>query len=147
MPAALLRPCAYPGGCLTLVPSGFCAEHQDYRREKDARRGSATVRGYGVAWRAFRTWVRNRMIALHIVPVCGATMPGGPVTSDSQCRAQGLLVGSNPDGSDLHFDHEPPLQPHERSEQRAICNPLRIQLLCEACHNRKTQRDQQLGRC
>lgn len=131
---------------MALVPSGYCSEHQSFGQTQERARGTATQRGYGAEWRAFRTWLRHRMRALHIVPVCGATLPGGPVTSDSLCRAQGLLVGSNPAGSDLHFDHEPPLQAHERTEQRAICNPLRIQLLCEACHNRKTQRDQQLGR-
>ena len=146
MPAAFLRPCAFPGGCSELVSSGYCAGHQSYGRATEARRGTATQRGYGVRWRTFRVWLRNRMIAWHIVPVCGATLPGGPVTTDSECKARGLLVGANPDGSDLHFDHEPPLQPHEQSDPRAICNPLRIQLLCAACHSRKTQRDQQAGR-
>ncbi len=131
---------------MELVPSGYCSVHQSFARTQERARGTATARGYGVRWRTFRVWLRNRMIAWHIVPVCGATLPGGPVTTDSQCQAEGRLVDANPDGSDLHYDHEPPLQAHERSDVRAVCDPLRIQLLCEACHNRKTQRDQQLGR-
>lgn len=145
MPSAFLRPCAGPR-CSALVPSGYCSECQPSSRQYERERGTSTQRGYGVRWRAFRVWLRGQMIAKHIVPVCGATLPGGPVTSDSQCRQAGLLVGTNPDGSDLHFDHEPPLQPHERADARAVCDPRRVQLLCAECHNRKTQRDQQRGR-
>lgn len=141
MPAALLRPCAFHG-CPALVPSGYCLEHEGESHRTDVRRGTATQRGYGVRWRAFRIWVRNRMIALHILPVCGATLPGGPQTTDSLCRAEGRLVGQNADGSDLSLDHEPPLQPHERHDTRAVCDPRRVQFLCRECHARKTARQQ-----
>lgn len=144
MPAPLLRPCAAPGGCPELVPPGtpYCLEHQSYARVREQERGSPTRRGYGVRWRAFRIWVRNRMIALGIVPVCGATLPGGPVTQDSLCQQQRRLVGQNSDGSELHLDHEPSLRFEERGDARAVCDPLRVQWLCRECHARKTQREQ-----
>lgn len=142
MPSALLRACAYPGGCPNLVVSGYCPEHEPIARAVDARRGSAASRGYDRQWQAFRIFVRNRMIALHILPVCGAALPGGPVTTDSACQAAGLLVGANPDGTELSLDHEPPLRAEERLNPRAVCDLLRVQWLCRACHARKTLREQ-----
>jgi hypothetical protein len=71
-----------------------------------------------------------------ILPVCGAVLPKGPQTKDSQCRETGRL-----NASDLHLDHEPPLSDHERSDAHAVCDPTRVQLLCFSCHTRKTLRD------
>jgi hypothetical protein len=48
----------------------------------------------------------------------------------SACRHQGLKTGQP-----LHLHHEPPLQDHERGVIRAVCDPQRIVLLCERCHN------------
>ncbi|MGE0450855.1 MAG: hypothetical protein AB7Q29_14875 [Vicinamibacterales bacterium] len=75
------------------------------------------------------------LIRAGIAPVCGAALPDGPQTTHSRCRARGALVSKNPDGTDLHFNHWPPLQPHERGDRRAVCDPRRIELLCRTCHN------------
>jgi len=42
--------------------------------------------------------------------VCGATLPGGPQTTHSVCRAEGLLTGLSDHGGGLHLNHEPPLR-------------------------------------
>jgi hypothetical protein len=76
-----------------------------------------------------------------IPPVCGAALPGGPVTEDSRCKQAGLLTFQNTDGSDLHLDHEPPLQPRERHDPAAVMNPMRLQLLCKRDHSAKTSRE------
>jgi len=86
-----------------------------------------------VDWRAFKVWFINRLIVRHITPVCGAHLPGGPKTTDSRCHAAGLLNGDN-----LHLDHEPPLRPEERVDRRAVCDPMRVQLLCQSCHAAKS---------
>jgi 5-methylcytosine-specific restriction endonuclease McrA len=44
------------------------------------------------------------------------------------------------DNRSLHFDHEPPLQEHERINHLALMDENRIQLLCFDCHNAKTKR-------
>ena len=111
-------------------------------RTSERYRGTATSRGYGTAWRVFcRTFTVN-LIGLGIAPECGATLPGGPVTADSRCKAERRHTTVSHDGSDLHRDHEPPLQDHERQNQAVVCDPLRIQLLCKACHSAKTAREQ-----
>jgi hypothetical protein len=135
MPTAPLRFCLEPG-CSNLVPSGRCGLHQ---RQANQRRGSAASRGYNALWRHFRAHFLHLLIEAHVTPVCGAVLPGGPQTQDSQCKTEGLLTGVG-----LELDHEPPLTDHERHDPRAVCNPLRIQLLCGArCHPAKTRRDQQ----
>jgi hypothetical protein len=77
------------------------------------------------------------LVAAGILPVCGAALPDGPCTEDSVCKSLGLLTYTSDDGSSLHLDHEPQLQPHEREDPRAVCDPRRIQLLCQSCHARK----------
>lgn len=132
MPSALLRSCASIG-CPTLVVSGRCAIHA---RATEQRRGSAAARGYDAGWRAFRIWFRHRLIAAHVVPVCGATLPGGPSMRDSQCRAAGRLN----DGR-LQLDHDPPLTEGERHDARAVCDIRRVGFLCHTCHSAKTLRE------
>lgn len=82
------------------------------------------------------------LIEAGVSPVCGATLPGGPQTNDSQCQASGLLTFQSADGSDLQQDHEPRLTEAERRDPHAVCDPLRIQLLCRSCHSAKTARGQ-----
>lgn len=130
MPSAALRPCR--GGCGTKVAHGRCL---DCDRARERRRGSAASRGYDSTWQRFRAYFISLLISVGIVPVCGAALPGGPQTSDSQCQAAGLL-----NGEDLHLDHEPPLADDERHEPAKVCDPGRIQLLCRECHARKTFR-------
>jgi hypothetical protein len=137
MPDALLKPCSYPGGCPKLVAEGRCDEHRDRRR--DRYRGTAHERGYTFGWRKFCAWLYRRLIQLDILPVCGAILPGGPVTTDSRCKSAGLLTGAE---GRLHWDHAPALTAEERKNPRAVCDLARVQLLCETCHNAKTGREQ-----
>lgn len=134
MPATLQRPCVE---CGTLTVSTRCPHHA---RVREQARGSASSRGYDAQWRRFRLWFRHQLIRRNIAPVCGAILPGGPVTTDSQCRADGRSTWD-----DLHLDHEPPLRDEERHNVRAVCNPVRVQFLCRRCHAAKTQR-QERGR-
>ena len=132
MPMAPLRPCA--GGCGAKVKAGRCSS---CARATEQRRGSASARGYTSAWHRFCLWVQGQMVLLGILPVCGAILPGGPVTTDSQCKAAGLLTFRSADGSALHHDHEPPLTEAERRDASKVCDPMRLQLLCASCHAAK----------
>lgn len=134
MPTAALRPC--PGCRTALVARGRCAS---CAKAQDTRRGTSTERGYGSYWRRFRPQFIGMLVEAGIAPVCGAALPEGPQTKDSQCKAQGLYTL---DG--LHLDHEPPLTEAERKVRAIVCDPRRIQLLCGArCHQAKTQREHQ----
>ncbi len=132
MPTAMLRRCTHQG-CPELVESGACGKHA---RERNIARGSANARGYGVKWRAFRERFRAMLIAAGVVPACGARMPGARETGDSACRQAGRLNDRR-----LHLDHTPPLTEAERHDPRAVCDPARVQFLCEACHNAKSARE------
>lgn len=132
-PSALLRPCAEPL-CGALVEHGRCAAHG---RVIEQRRGSAHARGYTRAWERFRVWFKGALIAAGIVPACGARLPGAPVTEDSLCVLAGRLNNRR-----LHLDHTPPLASAERADERAVCDPMRVQFLCESCHNAKTKREE-----
>ena len=74
MPRRAARPCSVPG-CPELIrgKGRFCAQHQaeEYARQ-DARRGSATRRGYGTKWRR----IRARFLARY--PTCKTC--GAPAT-------------------------------------------------------------------
>lgn len=136
MPSALLHPCSVPG-CPALTDQPRCPVHT---KQADRQRGTPTERGYNAAWRDFRRRFKNTLIMHGIAPVCGAALPGGPLMAASRCRAEGRL---NDVALELH--HDPPLQPHERQDRRAVCNPLRVGWLCKACHSRATQEQQQAG--
>jgi 5-methylcytosine-specific restriction enzyme A len=127
-PAALLKPCAHPL-CPELVESGYCPTHA---RAKERCRGSAASRGYGAAWRAFVARYREMLITQDIAPVCGASLPGGPAMTASRCRAEGRLEAR----TQVH--HDPPLRDEERQDERAVCDPLRVGLLCVRCHSGET---------
>ncbi len=131
-PDAPLRPCA--GGCGRLVRKGRCPSCAP---EIDRRRGTASSRGYDLAWGRFRLAFFSSLVDQMIIPACGAALPGGPTTAHSKCKASGLLTFASADGSSLHLDHEPPLRDEERSDRRAVCDPQRIQLLCRECHSQK----------
>jgi 5-methylcytosine-specific restriction endonuclease McrA len=137
MPAALLKACPGDGGrCPELVTSGRCAKHQ---RAVEQRRGSASARGYDRDWQALAKRFRQRLIAAGIAPVCGARLPGAPVTSHSQCRAQGHLVDDSAHrrryGVGLHTDH---IVPHRGNEALRL-DLLNLQLLCKPEHDAKTR--------
>ena len=134
MPSAPMRPCA--GGCGRHVTRGRCP---DCARAQEKRRGSASVRGYGTAWQAFRPRYIALLVQQDILPICGAALPTGPQTQDSRCKAEGRLTFE-----DLHLDHEPPLTEAERQHVHIVCDPNRIQLLCgPRCHHDKTNRQRQ----
>jgi len=139
MPEALLRACPGDGGtCPELVSSGRCPAHT---RQAEARRGSATSRGYNYHWsHVFRPLFSRMLIAAGIAPVCGAALPGGPAMADSQCKAAGRLVADH-----LHLDHDPPLRPEERHDRRSVEDPLRVGWLCTTCHNARTRRQMNAG--
>jgi hypothetical protein len=133
MTTAALRPCATPG-CSALVARGHCARHGHAGRARD-RRGTSTARGYGSTWSAFRRRYIGALAAAGVAPVCGAALPGGPAMAASQCRAAGRLTGMR-----LHVHHDPPLRDDERGQVHVVCDPRRVGLLCEACHNAETAR-------
>jgi len=139
MPDALLKACPGEGGtCRELVASGRCQKHA---RQVEQHRGTATSRGYDSHWsKVFRPRFLRLLIAAGRAPVCGAALPGGPAMTSSTCKAQGLLNTRR-----LHLDHDPPLRPEERSDRRAVEDPMRCGLLCAVDHARKTQREQQAG--
>ena len=134
MPSALLKPCAYPGGCAALVPAGYCADH----RPRTAH--TTAARGYTWRWRQFRLWFIDQLVAFGIAPVCGARWPGAAATGDSQCQRDGVLTATR-----LHLDHTPPLRPAERAIEATVCDIWRVQLLCEACHNAKSAKELAAG--
>jgi len=133
MPTSASRPCPWPR-CSNLQP---CPTHA---RSTDRARGTAHQRGYNGAWLAFRPQFIAALVQAGILPVCGAALPTGPHTQDSQCQAQGLFTYTSTDGSSLHLDHEPELQDWERHNVRAVCDPERIVLLCRECHAQKRKR-------
>ena len=129
-----MRPCL--GNCHQVGrwPRGRCPACS---RQTNQQRGSASARGYGSAWVQFRLRFIAKLIDQGILPVCGASLPDGPQTAHSSCRAQGLMKGE-----DLHLDHDPPLRDDERANRAAVHDERRIQLLCASCHNAKTRREQ-----
>ena len=138
MSTALLKACSVVG-CPELTASGRCVGHV---KDQEIYRGTSTSRGYGARWRYFRQAFVGRLIATGILPVCGARLSGTP-SPHSACAAAGRLTDRSADGSDLHFDHDPPLRDDERRDTDAVCDPQRIAILCRECHNRKSQAEQQ----
>jgi 5-methylcytosine-specific restriction protein A len=128
MPSAMLRPCAEPG-CAELVAATRCAQHA---RAQDGRRGSPQARGYDNAWKRLVQLFKARLVHREIAPVCGARLPGAPVTADSRCAADGRLNATR-----LHVDH---IVPHKGDRQR-FRDLLNLQLLCVSCHSAKTARE------
>lgn len=89
MPWMPPHPCRWPG-CTALVPAGaggYCPEHERQReRERDARRGSSTARGYGRAWRrqsgGVEVGIRERQLARE--PYCRLCMAEGKVVDATE---------------------------------------------------------------
>jgi hypothetical protein len=137
MPNAPLRACrcgaAVRGRCPT------CTKQQDQVR------GTAARRGYDQHWVRFRPQFIAQLVHAGMLPVCGAALPSGPQTQDSQCQQHGVLTFTSVDGSSLHLDHEPPLEEWERSVVARVCDATRIQLLCARCHASKGERDAQVA--
>lgn len=136
MPNAPLRPCS---ACRrALVARGKCAgctQHEN--RERFERREFDYSTRW---WRAFRKYFISQVVFAGVVPCCGATLPGGPDASVSECRRDGRMTMTSDDGSALHLHHEPELRPEELRDRRAICDPSRIVLACRTCHTKGTPR-------
>lgn len=126
-----MRPCNHDG-CPTLTDSRFCPAHA---KAKEHQRGKTAERGYGGRWQAFRLVFVDQLASAGQHAICGASLPTGPQTTDSACKAAGYLVYD-----DLHVDHEPPLEDWERQIVARVCDPNRVQLLCRHCHSAKTKR-------
>lgn len=147
-PWAPLRPCCTVG-CRELIRGhgGHCDTHRRQReRERSARRRASDHEVYTHDWQRFRERFFSNLLASHIVPECGAVLPGGPTTTDSECKRDGI-----PTFDQLELDHAWPLTLDERAaaaqgDRRAVDDPLRCQLLCRTCHSKKTAREQPAGR-
>lgn len=123
-----MRFCLEPG-CRALVDKGRCPAH---RRQVDRQRVSAHDRGYGRRWERFVRDFRSRLVALDIVPACGARLAPGP-SPWSLCAQQGLQIQEA-----LDLDHDPPLEDWERKIPERVCDPSRVAFLCHRDHARKT---------
>ena len=136
MPTAALHPCHAPR-CAALTPGRYCPDHA---QPIDNGRATAHARGYTRSWHRFRRGFVATLANADIMPCCGAALPGGPTTLDSRCKTEGRLTFTSEGHTALHLDHEPPLMPHERADMSAVCDPMRVQLLCSTCHAGKTNR-------
>jgi len=121
MPVAPPRPCRTPG-CAALVRdgSGFCQAHQSDRRTNrfaDARRASASERGYGNAWMKLRNLVMQRDCGL-----CQPCLKAGRVTP---ARQVDHIVSKSEGGTD---------------------DEANLQAICLECHKAKTGREAAQGR-
>ena len=137
------RPCL--GRCGKLVSTSRCAHCAQMVNQQRRQERTVTCESW---WRAWRTWFIERLVVLGIVPCCGAVMPGGPSAKAlllSECAAQSLIVGAS-SGGGLHLHHEPELTDQEAQDRAAVCDELRIVLLCDRCQNRSLQRFQQVER-
>lgn len=111
MPYSPLSLCLEPG-CVALVQSGRCTEHQ--REHRRAARPSAAARGYDDRWRKFRA----EYLRAH------------PLCSSPSCQALPFYI--RPEATDVdHLDGAGPLGPRGY-------DPANLQALCHSCHSRKT---------
>ena len=113
------RPCN-PRGCPFTIRGAqrYCNRHEnealDDRRRKDARRGTATERGYGGRWQ------RERAVYLALNPLC----------KDPDTRHEGRTIASTT------VDH---IKPH-RADPNLFWDQNNWQALCKPCHDAKTGR-------
>lgn len=122
MALAPMRICSAPG-CSMLVRGGRCPQHS-IQKAYDRQRGTATQRGYGSRWSAYR------LRFLDEYPFCGDKPRAATATQDSLCAKVGLLVKATV------VDHIVPVTgPDDPTFYRPECH----QALCERCHNVKRQ--------
>lgn len=135
VPSALARSCSVLG-CGKSVP---CPEHSAQRKNTGRPRQSASQQGYGARWRAFREWHKGECFRL-MVPragLCGARLPGAPITPDSVCMQQGLVVLPRV------LDH---IKPVSGPDDPLFFDVTNLQWLCDGvtgrgCHDIKRQRE------
>lgn len=112
MPWAPKRPCPYQG-CGVLIEAGAraCPEHErERKRAVDARRGSASTRGYGSKWR------RESREFLRRNPLCADCLDENIVTAASV------------------VDH---IVPH-RGDMKLFWKRSNWRALCDTHHSKKT---------
>ncbi len=109
------------------------------RRSNRQRREGRSFDYSAAWWRSWRIWYISLLVAQGIVPVCGARLPGAPLTPVTACQEAGLMTGASEDGSGLHLHHEPELTEAEVTDRAAVCQPLRIVLTCRGCHSAITR--------
>jgi 5-methylcytosine-specific restriction protein A len=110
-----LRPCTQPG-CPTLVATGYCDQHtKERRRASDAKRPSASQRGYDAKWR------RTRADYLRTHPICED--PEGCIAPATDVHHLDGLGPNGPRGHD-----------HQNLESR-----------CHSHHSQETAREQRGG--
>lgn len=125
MPSALARACRVMG-CAHVEP---CPLHG-----YEARRGTASARGYDVRWRAFVSWYFDELYRLKVTRagLCGSRLPQAPETNDSLCEKTRAPVFAT------LVDHIIPIRGARDPRFFDLSN---LQALCEPCHNRKRQRE------
>jgi len=104
-------------------------------------RATAKERGYDAQWRHFRLLFFAALAERGILPVCGSSIQGLRL-EDSRCAQLGMLSIRSAHDASLHVDHIVPLTDADRRDARAVCRLDNVQLLCDACHAQKTEREQ-----
>ncbi len=86
-------------------------------------------------WRRWRGAYFSQLIALDIVPICGARLPGVAPCFRTPCQEQGIETWTSSRDHSLHLHHQPELTDAERTNRAAVCDAQRIVLACDRCHN------------
>ena len=137
MPERLAQACRALG-CPHVEP---CPVHGRAVREAawEQRRGSAASRGYDHQWQAFTGRYFGELYDLKVprAGLCGCRHPSAPVTLDSECAATGRAQLAT------LVDHIRPIRGRHDPRLYDVSN---LQGLCDRCHNRKRQREQQQKR-
>jgi 5-methylcytosine-specific restriction enzyme A len=119
-----LQPCASPR-CPTLVRAGHCPAHASQR---EARRGSASQRGYDWRWQRYARWFKNTH------PLCGDADPDAYACDDSQCRRSGRVTPVvGPRQGVVHH-----IRGHRGADDPLFMDPRNHMSLCARCHNQVT---------
>lgn len=116
MPQKPKRHCLHPG-CPVLTSGGYCPAHRRAKeREQEARRGTATQRGYNYRWNKYSKWFLSQ--------------PGNELCKlrlDARCSGMGECV-----------DHiKPPTSPVDP----LFWDPANHQPSCIVCNSKKGRRE------
>lgn len=145
MPSALKRACPGPG-CASLVQGSqrrcpTCETRHERQRLEHRKERHGTCDYNSPRWRQLRQRFRVLLLRAGIAPVCGARLPGAPVTEDSTCQRDGVFLGDDAHkqmtGHRLNADH---IVPHD-GDEALFLDVLNLQLLCDPDHAVKTQRE------
>lgn len=131
MPSALARAC-HVMGCGQHIP---CSVHGRAKKTQyPDRQLTVTEQGYGARWRRFRAWFFDEQFRVGVpnAGLCGSRLPGARETADSLCAQGGYITRGRV------LDH---IKPVLDRDDPNFFDPLNMQALCDACHNRKRQRE------